>query len=135
MGGRRTTLAGVEWYAPGPPARGLRARIRALAAAGVRRTPHGGDRGGRWRRDSDVLPTGGCRAPRNPASRRAPIDGVLAPSEVREAVILRYFSELSVPEIAAVMKKPEGTIKSRLSRALVRLNEILLKETVLDERG
>jgi RNA polymerase sigma-70 factor (ECF subfamily) len=59
----------------------------------------------------------------------------MLPSEVREAVILRYFSELSVPEIAAVMKKPEGTIKSRLSRALVRLNEILLKETVLDERG
>jgi RNA polymerase sigma-70 factor (ECF subfamily) len=56
------------------------------------------------------------------------------PSEVREAVILRYFSDLTVPEIAAVMGKPEGTIKSRLSRALVRLNEILRKDEVLAER-
>jgi RNA polymerase sigma-70 factor (ECF subfamily) len=58
----------------------------------------------------------------------------ILPSEVREIVILRYFSELSVPEIAAVMKKPEGTIKSRLSRALVRLHEILQKDEVLDAR-
>jgi RNA polymerase sigma-70 factor (ECF subfamily) len=42
------------------------------------------------------------------------------PTEVREAVILRYFSDLTVPEVAAVMGKPEGTIKSRLSRALQR---------------
>jgi RNA polymerase sigma-70 factor (ECF subfamily) len=58
----------------------------------------------------------------------------ILPSGVREIVILRYFSELSVPEIAAVMKKPEGTIKSRLNRALVRLNEILCQDEVLDER-
>jgi DNA-directed RNA polymerase specialized sigma24 family protein len=32
------------------------------------------------------------------------------------------------------MKKPEGTIKSRLNRALVRLNEILCQDEVLDER-
>ena len=49
----------------------------------------------------------------------------LLPSEVRQIVILRYFSDLTVPEIAKVMGKPEGTIKSRLSRALSRLNEIL----------
>ena len=58
----------------------------------------------------------------------------LLPSEVRETVVLRYFSDLTVPEIAAVMKKPEGTIKSRLSRALQRLNEILSKDQVLEER-
>ena len=56
------------------------------------------------------------------------------PLEIKETVILRYFSDLTVPEIAAVMKKPEGTIKSRLRRALVRLNEILSNSETLEER-
>jgi len=47
------------------------------------------------------------------------------PAEQREAVVLRYFSELTVPEIAAVTGQREGTIKSRLSRALSHLSEIL----------
>jgi RNA polymerase sigma-70 factor (ECF subfamily) len=59
---------------------------------------------------------------------------VMLPSEVREIVVLRYYSDLTVPEIATVMGKPEGTIKSRLSRALLRLNEILLKEETFEER-
>ncbi|MBN2462469.1 MAG: RNA polymerase sigma factor [Dehalococcoidia bacterium] len=45
--------------------------------------------------------------------------------EQREAVVLRYFSELTIPEIAAVTGQHEGTIKSRLSRALSHLEEIL----------
>jgi RNA polymerase sigma-70 factor (ECF subfamily) len=47
------------------------------------------------------------------------------PTEQRKAVVLRYFSDLTVPEVAKVMGKREGTIKSRLSRALNRLHEIL----------
>jgi RNA polymerase sigma-70 factor (ECF subfamily) len=49
----------------------------------------------------------------------------MLPLEQREAVILRYFSDLTVPEVAAVMGQREGTIKSRLSRALNQLGEIL----------
>ncbi len=49
----------------------------------------------------------------------------ILPQEQREAVVLRYFSELTIPEIAAVTSEREGTIKSRLSRALSRLGEIL----------
>jgi RNA polymerase sigma-70 factor (ECF subfamily) len=49
----------------------------------------------------------------------------MLPHEQREAVVLRYFSELTVPEIATVTGQREGTIKSRLSRALSRLGEIL----------
>ncbi|MDO9333589.1 MAG: RNA polymerase sigma factor [Dehalococcoidales bacterium] len=49
----------------------------------------------------------------------------MLPQEQREAVVLRYFSELTVPEIAAVTGQREGTIKSRLSRALSHLGEIL----------
>jgi len=49
----------------------------------------------------------------------------LLSSEHREAVVLRYYADLTVPEISAVLNQPEGTIKSRLSRALNRLEEIL----------
>ncbi len=41
--------------------------------------------------------------------------------EQREVIVLRYYSDLTVPEIAAAVSVPEGTVKSRLSRALDRL--------------
>ena len=50
------------------------------------------------------------------------------PQEQREAVILRFYSDLSVPEIAAVTRTPEGTIKSRLNRAMSRLGVTLRAE-------
>jgi len=56
------------------------------------------------------------------------------PAEQKEAIVLRYFSSLTIPEIAAAMNKPEGTIKSRLSRALERLNQILNDEGVREGR-
>ena len=45
----------------------------------------------------------------------------------REALILRYYNDLTVPEIAKVLGCREGTIKSRLSRALNRLKDVLSK--------
>jgi len=45
--------------------------------------------------------------------------------EQKEVIILRYFTELTVPEIAKATNTREGTIKSRLSRALDRLHEIM----------
>jgi len=53
--------------------------------------------------------------------------------EQREAVVLRYYSELTVPEIAAVTGQREGTIKARLSRALDRLGEILRNDRTWEE--
>lgn len=41
--------------------------------------------------------------------------------EQREVIVLRYFSDLTVPEIAAAVSIPEGTVKSRISRALDKL--------------
>jgi len=41
--------------------------------------------------------------------------------EDRQVVAMRYFLDLSVAETAAALDLPEGTIKSRLSRALGRL--------------
>lgn len=57
------------------------------------------------------------------------------PAEQREAVVLRYFSELTVPGIAKVMGQREGTIKSRLSRALSHLGEILQNDGAWEEEN
>jgi len=43
----------------------------------------------------------------------------------QQIVYLRYFLDLSVAETAEVLKIAEGTVKSRLSRALDRLREII----------
>src|SRR5229473_462626 len=43
--------------------------------------------------------------------------------EDRQVIASRYFLELSGEETAAALGIPEGTVKSRLSRALVRLRE------------
>ncbi len=53
----------------------------------------------------------------------------ILPAEQREAVVLRYFADLTVPEVSRVLGQREGTIKSRLSRALDRLGEILRRDT------
>ena len=50
--------------------------------------------------------------------------GKLSPDQ-RQAVVLRYFGDLSIAEVAAAMNCSEGTAKSRLSRALDRLEIIL----------
>ena len=52
----------------------------------------------------------------------------MLPQEQREAVVLRYFSEFTVPETAVVTGQREGTIKSRLSRALSHLREMLRRD-------
>lgn len=43
----------------------------------------------------------------------------------REAVVLHYLADLGVAEIAAELGIPEGTVKSRLSRARARLADLL----------
>ena len=45
--------------------------------------------------------------------------------EHREVVVLRYFAELTVPQVARSTGVREGTVKSRLHRALRRLRELL----------
>ncbi len=46
------------------------------------------------------------------------------PAGQREAIVLRFYEDLSVAQIAAVLGCREGTVKSRLSRALDNLKGI-----------
>ena len=51
--------------------------------------------------------------------------------ELREAVILRDLEELEYKEIARVLKVPEGTVKSRLSRGRAELARILRRRKIV----
>ena len=51
----------------------------------------------------------------------------LLTADHRDVLILRYYNELTVPEIAKVLGCREGTIKSRLSRAHSRLEQALFE--------
>lgn len=48
--------------------------------------------------------------------------------ELKQIVVLYYYDELKVGEISNVLLIPEGTVKSRLSRARKAIEEILKKE-------
>jgi RNA polymerase sigma-70 factor (ECF subfamily) len=59
---------------------------------------------------------------------RAALAG-LAP-ELREAVALRFFADLSLEEIAHAQDVPLGTVKSRLHTAMSRLRAVLVETKV-----
>lgn len=50
------------------------------------------------------------------------------PEKYRLVIVLKYFSELSVHEIAYIMNAPEGTVKAYLSRARDELKKILKED-------
>jgi RNA polymerase sigma-70 factor (ECF subfamily) len=45
----------------------------------------------------------------------------------REALVLRFYEDLSIRGIAEALGIPEGTVKSRLHTAVRRLKEVMLK--------
>ncbi|HWI51434.1 MAG TPA: sigma-70 family RNA polymerase sigma factor [Symbiobacteriaceae bacterium] len=47
------------------------------------------------------------------------------PEEQRTTVVLRFFQDLTVPQIALIMSVPDGTVKSRLHAALSRMRGLL----------
>lgn len=55
--------------------------------------------------------------------------------DLSEIVILYYFEDFSVKEISKILKIPEGTVKSRLSRARKELEKELIKDENKKERG
>jgi len=48
-------------------------------------------------------------------------------SNCREVLVLHYFEEFTVPEVAAILEVPVGTVKSRLSYALTCLRKTTAK--------
>ena len=55
--------------------------------------------------------------------------------EQRQVIILRYFAGLTVPELARAIGKREGTVKSRIHRALGRLREQLAEHAAMEVEG
>ena len=53
---------------------------------------------------------------------------VRLPDQHREVLVLRHFECLSFAEIANLLNVPQGTVASRMARALVGMKEILTKE-------
>ena len=54
--------------------------------------------------------------------------------DLQEIVILYYYEDFSVKDISQILKIPEGTVKSRLSRAREKLQQEFIKDKI-DERG
>ena len=50
------------------------------------------------------------------------------PPQLRETVVLRYYEEKTLDEIAAILQVPPGTIKSRLHTARAALNDFLTRK-------
>ncbi len=48
--------------------------------------------------------------------------------DLKEIVVLYYYDELPVGDIAEILEIPQGTVKSRLSRAREQIREIMKKE-------
>lgn len=62
------------------------------------------------------------------ARRRLAAAVATLPDTDREVIALRYFAELSEAEAAVALGCAPGTVKSRLSRALVRLRTVMVEE-------
>ena len=55
--------------------------------------------------------------------------------DLKQIVILYYFEDFSVKEISKIIKIPEGTVKSRLSRARKELEKAILAEEKNERRN
>lgn len=79
------------------------------------------------RRRSRILPSGFQPEADRPDHHETETDWELIsllqglPEEQRATVVLRFFQDLTVPQIAALMNVPEGTVKSRLHTAMGRM--------------
>lgn len=55
------------------------------------------------------------------------------PTRHRAAVVLKYYDDLTYPEIAAVLGCPEATVRSYIHRALAALRQTLEHQEKIDE--
>ncbi len=55
--------------------------------------------------------------------------------DLKETVMLYYFEDFSVKEVAEILNIPEGTVKSRLSKARKDLEKIFIKNEEAERRN
>jgi len=88
----------------------------------------------RAERQESVLPEDGAAVldAAEPTGLRDAIRSGLAAltPELRATVVLRFYADFTVPEIATAMEVPEGTVKSRLHRAMEELRQRLPMEAM-----
>jgi RNA polymerase sigma-70 factor (sigma-E family) len=96
----------------------------------------------RARRWHGETPTAEVEAGLAPGDHQAQVDDrvVLAtalarlPVRQRQAVVLRYFDDLSVDEVARVMGSSPGTVKSQSAKGLAKLRDALTATDTLEKR-
>ena len=83
-------------------------------------------------RDDDELPVQVQRAAQDDALELRDMERALAllPLEQREILLLVGLEELTYADVARVLKLPQGTVMSRLSRARKRFRAHLSRETI-----
>jgi RNA polymerase sigma-70 factor (ECF subfamily) len=89
-------------------------------------------RANRWReRRHLVVAPDATRGPESGVTARADVAAALAglAPRVRAAVVLRYFEDLTIPQVAESMGLATGTVKRYLSDAAVALRDVLAVPT------
>jgi RNA polymerase sigma-70 factor (sigma-E family) len=91
-------------------------------------------RGWRNERPTTTLPDPGHEV--DPSTRPAVVDALRSlPPRQRAVVVLRYYDDLSVREVATALGISEGTVKSQTSDALARLRTQLGEAVVPTSEG
>ncbi|MCI3919138.1 sigma-70 family RNA polymerase sigma factor [Paenibacillus sp. TRM 82003] len=83
----------------------------------------------RWA-GADRLPEEAGRSSETDVVERLRVEAALERLEPnhREVVVLKYYEDLTLTEIARSLERPEGTVKTWLHKALTRLRAIMTEE-------
>jgi len=91
-----------------------------------------GSRRRRWwgERPTERVPEGQQNDQTSTVDLRAALTGALAElsADHRQVLVLRFVADLTEPQVAAVLGIPVGTVKSRVARAIARIDAQQLRE-------